>query len=89
MRFLQCGARTAALALCIDVSLFPQTGGIAERQKEVSVSIPFVGCKSDGQTGPMPAPNGASRSMPVNRVAAQKLAYYKSDLGVGVLAPKG
>jgi hypothetical protein len=49
--------------------------------------VPFVGCASDGQTGPQPAP----RSGIVPRVAppaAAQLAYYASR-DLGVLAPRG
>jgi hypothetical protein len=89
VRFLLCRASTTVVALSIPVSLIAQAGSIAGKPQEHSISIPFVGCKSDGQTGPMEAPKGASRPMPVSREAAQKLAYYKSNLGVGVLAPRG
>lgn len=89
VRFLLCGARTMAAALFAHVSLLAQVGTIAARPQQASASIPFIGCRSDGQTGPMQAPKGTSRSLPVNNEAAQKLAFYKSALGVGVLAPRG
>jgi hypothetical protein len=87
--FFQRGARSVVIALWIHFSLLAQKGTVAERQQQASVSFRFVGCKSDGQTGPMDAPKGTSRVIPGSRVAAEKLAYYKSDLGVGVLAPRG
>jgi hypothetical protein len=49
--------------------------------------VPFVGCPSDGQQGPQPAP----RSGHVPRVSAApaaQLAYYASS-DLGVLAPRG
>ena len=49
--------------------------------------VPFVGCPSDGQLGPQPAP----RRSAVPRVppaAAAQLAYYASA-GLGVFAPRG
>jgi hypothetical protein len=51
--------------------------------------VPFVGCKSDGQIGPMQAPVIPSTSAPVIPVAAQHLAYYESAQRLGVLAPLG
>ena len=51
--------------------------------------VPFVGCKSDGQLGPRKAPKGVSRILPINKERAQRLAYYQTDDGWGVLAPRG
>jgi hypothetical protein len=58
-------------------------------QSSASVSVPFVGCKSDGQIGPMEAPKGNPKSVPVSSQSAQQLAYYESAQGVGVLGPRG
>ena len=53
-------------------------------------AVPFVGCKSDGQVGPVEAPEGTPMTVPVSQTQAQQLAYYKSDtLAIGVLAPRG
>jgi hypothetical protein len=51
--------------------------------------IPFVGCKADGQAGPLDAPSGQTRSFPIPAAQAQRLAYYKAEQGPGVLAPRG
>lgn len=51
--------------------------------------VPFVGCKSDGQMGPMEAPTDNSKVLPIAAEAAQRLAYYQSDKSFGVLAPRG
>jgi hypothetical protein len=50
--------------------------------------VPFVGCPSDGQAGPLPA-STAAVNVQVDPSVASKLAYYKSETGPGVLAPKG
>lgn len=84
MGFLALAPRSVVvliLALCARHSLIAQSSA--------SVSVPFVGCKSDGQTGPMEAPKGNPRSVPISSQAAQQLAYYESAQGVGVLAPRG
>lgn len=54
-----------------------------------AVSVPFVGCKSDGQVGPIEAPKGNARSVSVSPQAAPQLAYYESAEGLGVLVPRG
>jgi hypothetical protein len=51
--------------------------------------IPFVGCPSDGQVGPRNIPSSSSPTVPVDLQLTQRLAYYKADLGPGVLAPRG
>lgn len=52
-------------------------------------SIRFVGCKSDGQVGPVGAPEGKAVLLPIPAQSAKKLVYYKSKRGPGVLAPNG
>jgi hypothetical protein len=50
--------------------------------------VPFVGCASDGQTGPQPAPKKPTSMPRVTGSEASKLAYYESS-ALGVLAPRG
>lgn len=72
------------LALSISLLLFGQKDSVAV------FSVPFVGCKSDGQVGPLEAPEGAARAVPISERAAYRLAYYKSAAAdIGVLAPSG
>jgi hypothetical protein len=54
-----------------------------------SISVPFVGCESDGQTGPEPAPKGKPKNVFVSPEEAARLTYYKAEYGKGVLAPRG
>ena len=61
----------------------------AQPPKAKLTPVPFVGCKSDGQTGPKEAPKGNSVVVSTGREAAEQLAYYKSAQGIGVLAPRG
>src|SRR5262249_356344 len=51
--------------------------------------IPFVGCASDGQAGPVDAPSGESPAITINPRQARKLAYYSSGGKEGVLGPRG
>jgi len=52
-------------------------------------TVPFVGCESDGQVGPLKAPMGQSKRVEISEGAALRLAYYKAKYGFGVLAPRG
>jgi hypothetical protein len=61
--------------------------GAAAAAPPGSANVPFVGCPSDGQTGPQPPP--VHREVPrVGRAAAASLAFYASG-DLGVLAPRG
>ncbi len=51
--------------------------------------VPFVGCRSDGQTGPIAAPYGKDKRAAIPASIALRLAYYESEFGSGVLAPRG
>jgi hypothetical protein len=57
--------------------------------QRIAVSVPFVGCKSDGQMGPVQAPTGENKVAPITAEMAGRLAYYKAEKGSGVLAPRG
>jgi len=72
-------------SLCAAVVLLAQQKPLAPP----AVSVPFVGCPSDGQVGPVEAPRDSSPSLPISAEAARKLAYYRSAHSVGVLAPRG
>ena len=53
-----------------------------------ALPVPFVGCRSDGQTGSKDAPEVTSTvALPAR--AARALAYYKAAVGTGILAPRG
>jgi hypothetical protein len=54
-----------------------------------AVHVPFVGCESDGQQGPQPAPKRPPKLVHISKVSAQRLAYYAAEDGLGVLAPRG
>jgi hypothetical protein len=76
------------LALRLKPPLFAQSKALAQPQK-VTAAVPFVGCESDGQVGPVKAPTGTSKLVPISADSANHLAYYKSEQGFGVLAPRG
>lgn len=62
--------------------------GAVARAVAPLVAVPFVGCRSDGQQGPVGAPKRhATPRLP--RGADGRLTYYASAYGPGVLAPTG
>lgn len=70
--------------LIVPYLLCAQTG-----DRNTLARVPFVGCESDGQLGPTKAPTGESKEMSIPHAAAERLAYYQSQQGPGVLAPSG
>jgi hypothetical protein len=65
------------LLLCSHHSVFAQA------------SVPFVGCRSEGQADPINAPTGTSILVSMSPEAAQRLAFYEAKVIEGVLAPRG
>ncbi len=53
------------------------------------VTVPFVGCPSDGQTDAIPAPKDKPVAVDLSPAVAARLAYYTAEIGVGILAPRG
>ncbi len=83
----------ASLACCVGLfevqSAFPQAKPSEKPAQGVTVQVPFVGCASDGQMGPLKAPAGKSKAVAIPAGVAARLAYYKAEDGDGVLAPRG
>jgi hypothetical protein len=75
--------------VCMSAALLGQSKRIPVRSQAMMLSVPFIGCNSDGQVGPLEAPLGTAVSVVARRDDGQKLAYYKSEKGVGALAPRG
>jgi len=62
---------------------------MAQTQAVVPVTVPFVGCRSGGQLGPIAAPKSSDKSITVPPNVAKRLAYYKAKWSPGILAPLG
>ena len=75
--------------LCGGASLRSQAGNAGAMVPADTGGVPFVGCKSDGQVGPLDAPTGQSPVTDLPATVARRLAYYKAENGVGVFAPRG
>jgi hypothetical protein len=78
-----------ACAIWLPIALFAQTAPQGSNKITTQVAVPFVGCKSDGQGGPLDAPEGTEKIVQMDASAAQRLAYYKAENSPGVLAPRG
>ena len=52
-------------------------------------SVPFVGCRSDGQIGPLDAPTRENKTVSIGSQSARRFAFYQAANGFGVLAPRG
>lgn len=78
-----------ALAMGRPPGSFAQTIPPTDRSHPLSGRVPFVGCASDGQTGPTKAPRGTSKVVATSPQIALRLAYYKAEYGSGTLAPRG
>ncbi len=71
-----------AALVCAAFALTPFAAGAAQ-------TVPFVGCASDGQQGPVAAPKGQSKALNVEPAAAARLAWYQARYTAGALAPRG
>ena len=69
------------LLICLLILLFPLTTR--------AQAVPFVGCPSDGQVGPLAAPHGHTPKLTLPPAAAAQLAWYQAEQAPGVLAPRG
>jgi hypothetical protein len=72
-------------AFCAAPGIFSQTTPATSTAMN---QIPFVGCASDGQAGPLAAPTGPGKAV-LATAAAPRVAWYKAQYGPGVLAPRG
>lgn len=75
--------RVMAIAVLGMVMAIPAMAG------KPRVTLPFVGCPSDGQIDAQPAPKGARQPVDLDPRVAARLAFYKSDYNEGVIAPRG
>jgi len=77
LRSLSCAA-----LICAAFTLTPFAAGAAQ-------TVPFVGCASDGQQGPVAAPKGQPKAVAIEPAAAKGLAWYQAQYSAGALAPRG
>ena len=55
---------------------------------QAAQTVPFVGCASDGQQGPVAAPKGQPKAVNIDPAAANGLAWYQAQYSAGALAPR-
>jgi len=75
---------SAAVVIAVAAGMGAQTAQPAPRSL-----VPSVGCKADGQTGPLKAPSLPGKYVAVGPEVAKRLAYYQAMDGPGVLGPRG
>jgi hypothetical protein len=79
-----------AVLLTLDFGgLPPSSAQQTVTPSKARVHVPFVGCKSAGQAGLVDAPTGPEKVIQIAPKPTRKLAYYKSGVSPGVLAPLG
>ena len=78
--------RVASLALLLAVTV---TAGLHAQNFRTASQLLFVGCRSDGQVGPLASPKEAAKIVGLAAGVADQLAYYKAENGFGILAPRG
>lgn len=61
---------------------------VAPAAAQDQAPVPFVGCASDGQQGPLAAPDGKGQTPTAPAAVAGRLAWYASN-DLAVLAPRG
>jgi hypothetical protein len=75
--------RSSSCAALVAAAFFtPFAAGAAQ-------TVPFVGCASDGQQGPVAAPKGQPKAVNIDATAAKGLAWYQAQYSAGALAPRG
>jgi hypothetical protein len=78
----------AFCAFAIAISVITCTSEAVAAENPSSY-VPFVGCKSDGQSGPLSSPKSSPEPIALSSELADQLAYYKAENGFGVLALRG
>src|SRR5262245_57410496 len=71
--------RVAILAMAAAISLPARS----------EVTVPFVGCPSDGGAGSFDAPKGSPKAVALPAAVAEHIAYYIGEQSRGVFAPRG
>jgi len=79
---LKLRSSSRAALICAAFALAPFAAQAAQ-------SVPFVGCASDGQQGPVAAPKGQAKALDIDPTAAKGLAWYQARYSAGALAPRG
>lgn len=57
--------------------------------KTAKMLVPFVGCKADGQAGPVDAPQAPKHRVELDVKVAQRLAIYEAEVGPLAIGPSG
>lgn len=53
------------------------------------VVVPVIGCPSEGQVGPLPAPPDSTKEATLPRDVASRVSFYTAEMFPPILAPRG
>ena len=65
------------------------TVSVSAPSAAAQVTVPFVGCPSEGQAGPFDPPKGRPKAVALPAALAERIAYYIGEQSQGVFAPRG
>ena len=65
------------------------THSVAAQSAAAPMSVPFVGCPSEGQAGEFDPPKGSPKAVALPAELAEHMAYYIGEQSQGVFAPRG
>jgi len=63
--------------------------GARDPSPRPKVAVPVVGCPSEGQVGPLPAPEPATRDVALSPDIASQVSFYQAEMFPPLLAPRG
>jgi hypothetical protein len=78
-----------SVSVVLNSTCFSQAKAVSAKSQSSGIPVPFVGCASDGQVGPLGVPKGREKFIEMAPGKAQRVAYYEAENGDGVLAPRG
>ena len=61
---------------------------VSSQVARAAVTVPAIGCPTDGQQGPQAAPKNATKDLKLDAGTASGLVFYR-NADIGVLGPKG
>jgi predicted aspartyl protease len=62
---------------------------VSAQPSSTQVLVPFVGCPSEGQAGPLDPPKGSPRPVSLPAAIAKEIAWYVGEQSEGIFAPRG
>jgi hypothetical protein len=95
MSGLQAANRATTVFISVVCAVYALTWGasrsdlVAHAHAAEAAPVPFVGCKSDGQVGPLDAPRNSPTDLQLDPKLVARLTLYQAEHGPAVLGPRG